>query len=312
VYGCPYGAKWTARDFVDEARGHGLQLVADAHVTRVLLEGGRAAGVEARVGGATRRWRAPLVVLAAGGIGSPRLLRASGLMQGPASFFSDPVVAVMGSIDAPDDIDDIGGIGGAEVPMAAGASWHAEGVALADLTLPRPMYAAFALQAGRVDRLAAHARTLSIMVKIRDTIGGRIGARWVDKTLSEQDRARLCDGSEIARAILKEAGARHLFSSHHFAAHPGGSARIGDVVDADLRTATPGLYVCDAAVIPAPWGLPPTLTLLCLGKRLGTHLAGAAPDVATAGGRPAATEDSLAQAGPRVLPCPDSRTASST
>jgi choline dehydrogenase-like flavoprotein len=43
-------------------------------------------------------------------------------------------------------------------------------------------------------------------------------------------------------------------------------------VDSDLRTATPGLYVCDASVIPQPWGLPPTLTLLCLGKRLGQHL----------------------------------------
>ncbi len=270
VYGCPYGAKWTARDFVDEGVRHGMVLVAGARATRVLLERGRAAGVEALVDGRRRSWRAPLVVLAAGGIGSPRLLRASGLMAESAAFFSDPVVAVMGSVD---DLDERHGPGGAEVPMAAGATWHADGLALADLTLPRPMYQAFAAQAGRPDRLLAHARTLSIMVKIRDAIGGRIGPRWVDKTLQDADRARFCHGTEIARAILKEAGARHLFSSHHFAAHPGGSLPIGAMVDADLRTATPGLYVCDASVIPEPWGLPPTLTLLCLGKRLGAHLA---------------------------------------
>lgn len=271
VYGCPTGAKWTARDFVDEARRAGLAVKSGALVERVLLQDGRAAGVEASVDGALQRFLAPVVVLAAGGIGSPRLLRASGLMQGPASFFSDPVVAVMGSVD------DVEEDGGAEVPMAAGASWHADGIALADLTLPRPMYQAFAAQAGRIDRLLAHGRTLSIMVKIRDAIGGGIGPRWVDKTLTEGDRARFCHGTEIARAILKEAGARHLFSSHHFAAHPGGSARIGDVVDADLRTAAPGLYVCDASVIPEPWGLPPTLTLLCLGKRLGMHLSSSVP-----------------------------------
>lgn len=270
VYGCPTGAKWTARDFVDEARRAGLAVRSGVLVERVLLEDGRAAGVEATVGGAPERFLAPLVVLAAGGIGSPRLLRASGLMQGPAPFFSDPVVAVMGSVD---DLDEDGAPGGAEVPMAAGATWHEDGIALADLTLPRPMYQAFAAQAGRVDRLFAHGRTLSVMVKIRDAIGGAIGPRWVDKTLTDGDRARFCHGTEIARAILKEAGARHLFSSHHFAAHPGGGARIGGVVDADLRTAAPGLYVCDASVIPEPWGLPPTLTLLCLGKRLGTHLA---------------------------------------
>jgi len=264
VTGCPFGAKWTARDFVDEAGGHGAQLRDRARVTRVLVEDGRAVGVEADIDGDMQQLRAGRVVLAAGGIGSPRLLRASGLPAGSGAFFSDPVVAVMGSVD---DID-----GGAEVPMAAGASWIDDGIALADLTLPRAMYQAFALQAGRVDRLLAHRRTLSIMVKIRDGIGGRIGRRWVDKTLGPADREKFSKGTGIARAILEQAGARHVFASHHFAAHPGGSLRIGEQVDAGLQTSTPGLYVCDASVIPEPWGLPPTLTLLALGKRLGQQL----------------------------------------
>jgi choline dehydrogenase-like flavoprotein len=265
VTGCPFGAKWTARDFVDEARRHGAVLRERARVTRVLVENGRAVGVEAELAGGLEQWRADRVVLAAGGIGSPRLLRASGLLERPAAFFSDPVVAVMGSVD---DID-----GGAEVPMAAGASWHEDGIALADLTLPQAMYQAFALQAGRVDRLLAHRRTLSIMVKIRDGIGGRIGQRWVDKTLQPADREKFDQGIAIARGVLEQAGARQIFASHHFAAHPGGSLRIGEQVDAELQTRTPGLYVCDASVIPEPWGLPPTLTLLALGKRLGQQLA---------------------------------------
>jgi hypothetical protein len=209
-------------------------------------------------------------VLAGGGIGSPRLLHASGLGPRHAPFFSDPVVAVMGSVD---DID-----GGAEVPMAAGASFPEEGFALADLTLPGPMYAAFALQAGRVDRVGAHRRTLSLMVKIRDDIGGAVGPRWVDKRLTADDRARFERGIGVARAILEQAGARQVFATHHFAAHPGGSVPLGGQpgtgVDSALLAA-PGLHVCDASVLPQPWGLPPTLTLLCLGKRLGAMLAGA-------------------------------------
>jgi choline dehydrogenase-like flavoprotein len=268
VAGCPFGAKWTARDVVDEARRHGAVLRERARVERVLVEDGRAVGVEATIAGERQRLRADRVVLAAGGIGSPRLLRASGLMDEPAAFFSDPVVAVMGSVDDLDSDE----LGGAEVPMAAGASWSEDGIALADLTLPQAMYQAFALQAGRVDRLGAHRRTLSIMVKIRDEIGGRIGRRWVDKTLQPADREKFDKGIGIARGILGRAGARHVFASHHFAAHPGGSLRIGAQVDAGLRTATPGLYVCDASVIPGPWGLPPTLTLLALGKRLGKSL----------------------------------------
>jgi choline dehydrogenase-like flavoprotein len=270
VTGCPFGAKWTARDFVDEARRHGAVLHERARVERVLVEDGRAVGVEVQIEGETRQLPAGRVVLAAGGIGSPRLLRASSLLDGPRPFFSDPVVAVMGSVDDLDGNEP----GGAEVPMAAGASWHADGIALADLTLPQAMYQAFALQAGRVDRLLAHRRTLSIMVKIRDGIGGRIGQRWVDKTLQPADRDKFAKGIETARGILAQAGARQVFASHHFAAHPGGSLRIGEQVDGGLQTATPGLYVCDASVIPEPWGLPPTLTLLALGKRLGKQLAG--------------------------------------
>ncbi|WP_051933717.1 FAD-dependent oxidoreductase [Massilia sp. BSC265] len=271
VYGCPFGAKWSARDFVIDACRHGAVLLDRSRVRRVLVEDGRAAGVEYRRAGALHTVRAPTVVLAGGGIGSPRLLHASGLGPRHAPFFSDPVVAVMGSVD---DID-----GGAEVPMAAGVSFPEEGIALADLTLPAPMYAAFALQAGRVDRVGAHRRTLSLMVKIRDDIGGAVGPRWVDKRLTTGDRARLEQGIGMARRILAQAGARQVFATHHFAAHPGGSIPIGgnagEGVDSDLRAA-PGLYVCDASVIPQPWGLPPTLTLLCLGKRLGAMLAGAA------------------------------------
>jgi choline dehydrogenase-like flavoprotein len=265
VYGCPFGAKWTARDFVDEACRHGARLVDQARVTRVLVQDGRATGVEYAVGGKLHTATAPLVVLAAGGVGSPRILHNSGLGPKSANFFSDPVVAVMGSVD---DID-----GGAEVPMAAGASFETDGISLADLTLPKPMYQAFAAQVGRFDRVFAHRRTLSIMVKIRDEIGGSVGPRWVDKSLQDSDRRKFKQGVGMARRILAKAGARHIFKSWHFAAHPGGSVRIGEQVDSNLQTSTAGLYVCDASVIPKPWGLPPTLTLLCLGKRLGEYLA---------------------------------------
>jgi len=265
AYGCPYGAKWSARDFVEQASAHGARLLAGARVERVLVEGGRAAGVEVRMADGLHRLRAPRVVLAAGGIGSPRLLHRSGLGPARAPFFSDPVIAVFGTVD---DVD-----GGAEVPMAAGIGLPEEGIVLSDLTLPRPMYQAFALQVGRADRLFAHRRTLTVMVKIRDAIGGAVGPRWVDKRLTAADRRRFAHGTALARAVLRHAGARKVFQSWHFAAHPGGTVPLGTMVDRGLQTATPGLYVCDASVIPQAWGLPPTLTLLCLGERLGREFA---------------------------------------
>lgn len=242
----------------------GAELVADARVSRVVIEGQRAVGVEFRRHRQLQRRSARVIVLAGGGIGSPRVLHASGLGPSRAAHFSDPVIAVMGSAQ---DID-----GGAEVPMAAGMHLPDEGITLADMTLPRPMYQGFAAQAGRIDRLLAHRRTLTVMVKIRDEIGGAIGPRWISKSLQPEDRRKLRDGIELARRILARAGARHVFNSVHFAAHPGGSVRIGEGVDSQLQTPTAGLFVCDASVIPEAWGLPPTLTLLCLGRRLARHL----------------------------------------
>ncbi len=286
VYGCPFGAKWTARNMLDDAVAAGAELVSQARAQRVIVEDGRASGVEFVQQGQVRRVAGGVIVLAGGGIGSPRLLHASALAAGYDRHFSDPVIAVMGSVA---DID-----GGAEVPMAAGMHLDADGITLADMTLPRPMYQAFAAQVGRFDRLLAHRRTLTIMVKIRDELGGRIGPRWVNKTLRPGDKAKLAQGVELARGILRQAGAKQVFKSWHFAAHPGGilrqagakqvfkswhfaahpggSVRIGDGVDASLQTATENLYVCDASVIPQAWGLPPTLTLLCLGTRLAAHL----------------------------------------
>ncbi len=266
AYGCPFGAKWSARDFLDEALRHGATLIDEAKVLRVLQQDGRAAGVDYLKHGQRLQAHAPRVILAGGGVGSPRLLYSSGLGPRTSAFFSDPVVAVMGTVDGID--------GGAEVPMAAGMRLDDEGVTLADMTLPMPMYQGFAAQVGRFDRLLAHRRTLTIMVKIRDRIGGAIGPRWVDKRLQPPDRDKLRRGVALARAVLEASGARHIFKSWHFAAHPGGSVRIGAGVDAALQTPTAGLYVCDASVIPQAWGLPPTLTLLCLGKRLGADLMG--------------------------------------
>jgi hypothetical protein len=235
AYGCPFGAKWTARDFLDEAITHGARFVDKAKVQHVIVQDQRAVGVEFVRNEMRQKAMGRIVVLAGGGIGSPRLLHASGLHPNGSAYFSDPVVAVMGSVA---DVD-----GGAEVPMAAGMHLEAEGIMLADMTLPKPMYQAFAAQVGRFDRLFAHHQTLSLMVKIRDEISGRIGPRWVNKSLQPSDRKKLTQGIALARDILAATGAKHIFKSWHFAAHPGGSIRIGAGVDSNLQTPVAKLYV---------------------------------------------------------------------
>ena len=113
------------------------------------------------------------------------------------------------------------------------------------------------------------------MIKARDTLGGRLTDRGgVRKRLIKKDMDRLEKGYRRAKEILERAGAKGIYKTWKLAAHPGGTVRIGDLVDSNLETRIKNCYVCDCSVIPEAWGLPPTLTLLSLGKRLAHHLVG--------------------------------------
>ena len=69
-------------------------------------------------------------------------------------------------------------------------------------------------------------------------------------------------------------GATDIYNSWLLAAHPGGTIKIGEHLDTQLQTEIENLYVCDCSVIPEELGLPPTFTILSLGKRLAKHLMG--------------------------------------
>jgi hypothetical protein len=210
---------------------------------------------------------APRIIVAAGGIGSPIILRASGIREAGYDFFYDPLIIAMGAVN---DIR-----GGREIPMAAGIHLEDDGIVMTDLTLPKILYTSFTAAVLRFDRLLAHPRTLQIMIKIKDSPGGRItDSGGLRKGLSEGDRRTLKIGYNHARSILMNAGARHIYKSWYIAAHPGGTVKINDIIDSDLKTEYDNLYVCDCSVIPDGCGIPPTLTLIGLGKRLAKHLAG--------------------------------------
>lgn len=267
-YGDPHGVKWSARTFIDQALANGAELIDRAKVTRVIAEDKKAVGVEFIRNGRTHRAYAPKIIVSAGGIGSPVILRASGIKHAGYNFFFDPLIGVRGIVK---DMY----VPHSEIPMSAGIHMENEGYMMTDMSHASGTTALFAAQVLRFGQVFSRSRTIQIMVKARDELGGYLTDNGgVRKILDKNEKKKLLRGYERARGILQKAGAKDIFKTWYLAAHPGGTVKIGDLLDSDLKTEYDNLYVCDCSVIPESWGLPPTLTIVSLGKRLARHLAG--------------------------------------
>jgi hypothetical protein len=200
------------------------------------------------------------------------ILRKSGMEDTGYDFFFDPLVYVYGKIK------DLGC--GKAVPMSAGVHFPDDGIVMTDFNMPQMLKIILDVEVMQFKQAFSFANTLPIMIKIRDNLGGELSkAGWVKKPLTKSDKLKLHKGAVHAKRILQNAGASDIYQSWVVAAHPGGTVRIGKNIDANLKTPFDNLYVCDCSVIPQELGLPPTWTLLSLGKRLAKHLTAADADI---------------------------------
>ncbi len=270
MLGCPHKAKWTAREYIQDMREAGGELIARADVQEVIIEDGVARGLRALTPHGLLEVAAETVVIAAGGIGTPSILQRSGLHEAGQRMFVDPLLFVTG-------VSRFAGTCQGP-PMTVGTyDYIEEGILLSDLIDPWGMWLIMTLlrNPSKLLNFLSYRRQLSLMVKIGDehegfiTMDGRIS-----KPLSLRDRQRLNRGASMARQILIKAGCRpdSIMVGPVRGAHPGATARIGDVVDRNLQTRIPGLYVSDASVIPEALDRPVVLTLISLAKRLSEHL----------------------------------------
>lgn len=274
MLGCRCGAKWSAAEFVDDAVEAGARLRTRARVRRVLVEGGRAVGVEGTSAGRLFRIRAGVVVLAAGGIGTPRILQASGFPAAGTGMAVDTTAMVYGTIDGE-------GIG-REPPMTWSWENKTEGFMLSTLVDPWLFYPVIngLVSPRRILTWPRWRHLLGVMIKLKDEVSGRIapGGR-ISKPLTASDAERLAHAEELAEEILLRAGARpgSIYRSGLRGTHPSGTVRIGEMVGTDLGAEIPGLFVCDASVFPEALGRPTVLTILGLARRLARHLRASIP-----------------------------------
>ncbi len=276
MLGCRCGAKWNAAEYVDDAVAAGAELLTRARVDQVLIEDGHARGVRGRVGGRPLEVEAETVVVAAGGIGTPVLLRGSGLAGAGRGMAMDTTTMVYG-------LSPERGIG-QDPPMTWSAPDDDLGVLYSTLIDPWLMYPIIMAMKG--PRYAftwpRWRRTLGVMIKVTDELSGEVDERGhISKGMTPRDRERLRAAEEVAGRILRQAGCRpdSILTTPLRGTHPSATVRIGDMLSRDLETEVAGLYVCDASVFPRALGRPTVLTIIALAKRLAARLAGAAPSL---------------------------------
>lgn len=265
--GCVRTARWSALTYLQEAEQLGASVLYQARVQRVLQENGRVSGVQVDLASGPAELHAEMVILAAGGLGTPVILQNSGIPQAGDGLFMDLLVNTYGVAD---DFNLMN-----EPQMAqTDLEYHAErGFMLAtQINHPREVRL---MELGPAGYTMPTHRLAGLMTKIVDEPVGKVYADGsVSKQVTDADWQKLKAGMQISKEILVKAGvpANSIRYSFPQGAHPGGTAAIGRVVDEHLMTEVKNLYVCDASVLPKAPGLPPILTLVALAKWMGKQL----------------------------------------
>ena len=268
--GYNYEARWKARQFVEDALENGAQIINKAKVSRVLIENNKAIGVEYIVQHPLRKNEVKQVfsgniVLAAGSLSSPVILKNSGLEYiGEDGFYCCPNFAVLGFVPGLNGTNNFVGSMGAELN---------EKIVIGDANLSHKFFQMVMLAELKFSRLFSYSTSMAVGGSVKDGIGGtlRSDGRYY-KQLGQEVINNLKKGEDAGIEILKNAGAKKILKFDHASANVGGVIRIKEHLDENLQTEVSNLYVCDGSVLPENSSLSPTLTLVCLSKYLSKHL----------------------------------------
>lgn len=310
--GCGTDARRSTNlSYIPPALEHGAMLVTGLRVASVLVERGRAVGVDGlSLSGRQLRIRAKVVVLAGGSIPTPVLLLKQGIAnrsdQVGRNLTLHPSTSVAGMFD--DEIDPAN-----HIPQGYGCDQFLREGQLIAAAQPTPNVASQLFQlAGRrlIDVLDRIEHVASLGLCVRDaSANGRVwrdiaGRPAITYTITRDDRDRIHSGMVRMLQILAAAGAKQLYAGRGSfpvfepseldefqrsspspsdlalaSYHPLGTCRMGrdpktSVVglDHDVHD-VPGLYVVDGSTVPGAPGVNPQLTIMAMATRAAGRIA---------------------------------------
>jgi choline dehydrogenase-like flavoprotein len=302
--GCPNNAKGGVHlNALPQACEAGARIVSGLQARRVTLEGGHATGVEARrPDGSEVRISAPIVVVAAGAIPTPPLLRRSGLGRHPRlgrNLSIHPATGVTASFE-----EEVIPWRGVMQSVGIEELHEREGILLEATSNPPGMGAISAPGYGAhlMQRLGRAANTALLGAMIADAPSGRVfGARapLVSYRLAPADERRLAVAVGAMARVMLAAGATGVELGGGAPAvrsegeidtalerldvrrlrlaafHPGGTAAAGSdpavhPVDPEGRLrGVDGVWVADGSILPSCPGVNPQVSIMALAMGVG-------------------------------------------
>jgi len=218
-----------------------------------MISNGEVIGVEARHGWKRKTFLADLVVLAAGGFGTPGILQRSGIPTEPR-LFVDPVLCVASEWK--------GAYQNKEILMPF--------VVQRDRFILSPYFDQLSFFFNRNWKIPAE-DIVSLMVKLADDNIGKVNGS-VEKDLTPLDEARLAEGVELCTRVLEKFGVARekVFMGTLNAGHPGGMLPLGESEAETFHNdrLPENLYVADSTLFPRSLGNPPILTIMAMAKRV--------------------------------------------
>jgi choline dehydrogenase-like flavoprotein len=302
--GCPNNAKGGVHlNALPQACEAGARIVSGLHARRVLTEGGRATGVEARRSdGVAVRISAPIVLVAAGAIPTPPLLRRSGLGRHPRlgrNLSIHPATGVTAAFE-----EEVIPWRGVMQSVGVEELHEREGILLEATSSPPGMGAISAPGYGShlLGRLGRAANTALLGAMIADAPSGRVfGARapFVSYRLAVDDERRLATAVGAMARVMLAAGATDVELGGGAPAvrspaeiedaierldvrglrlagfHPSGTAAAGS--DPSIHPVDPegrlrgvdGVWVADASILPSCPGVNPQVSIMALATGVG-------------------------------------------
>jgi len=273
-YGCTRHAKWGGQYAAAEAKEEGATILTYVTVRDVITENGVAVGITGQHRSGQRyEITGGTVILAAGGMGTARILQRSGVYEAGSLLAGDPSLMMCGFLDeGPGQY--------AEHPMVNGYMDDERGCLIAG-GFPNTRinwFGLFVENEGFLKMLRGegrYKRVVGAWTKTHDDGLGRVGLDGTtSKTFTAADLRKLDYSMSVIEKILIKMGCDpyNILRGKIIIGHPSGTAPVGKVVGTDLQTPIKNLYACDTSVSPGAPGRPPTLTIVTLAKRLAAHL----------------------------------------